>query len=104
MKEFSLDGFEIMFNMQEAGMKVTIGKLPDGEYLALSCAIADFDDPNPRMITGVVFYLGQEIGALLNRTAEELYKYVLSCPFLTFEFQNEAMGREIDEAAKAVVH
>lgn len=107
MKEFNLDGFQTIQHSQHNGMMVTIGKLPDGEYVALSCAKADFHDPEPRMILGEARFLGNNEAELLERATKEpenLLPYVMSCPHLVFEFQNEAMDREMQTAAKAVVH
>ena len=107
MKEFSLDGFQAIQHSQHNGMMVTIGKLPDGEYLALSCAKADFHDPEPRMILGEARFLGNNEAELLERATKEpenLLPYVMAYPHLVFEFQNEAMDRELQTAANAVRH
>lgn len=107
MKELNLDGFQTIQHSQHDGIMTTIGKLPDGEYVALSCVKADFHDPEPRMILGEARFLGSDEAELLRYATgnpEELLAYTASCPSLVFEFQNEAMDREIQTAAKAVVH
>ena len=107
MKEFSLDGFQTIQHTQYDGIMSTFGKLPDGEYIVLSCVKADFYDPEPRMIKGEVSYLGTDAGALVAQASgplEDLLKHIAACPSLIFEFQNEAMGRELQAAAQAAVH